>query len=91
MTATPTLEVKSPSTGSVSEDESMVDVDNTISATIAVAANVADFRVAANFAQVMWDTIISRKLEIFFFAEICMCTCSSKVYRQVVMVSLYIT
>lgn len=53
MTATPTMEVKSPSTASVSEDESMGDIDNTISATIAVAANVADFRVAANFAQVM--------------------------------------
>ena len=49
MTATPT-EVKN---SSVSEEESMVDIDNTISATIAVAANVADFRVAANFAQVM--------------------------------------
>ena len=53
MTATPTMEVKSPSTASISEDESVGDIDNTISATIAVAANVADFRVAANFAQVM--------------------------------------
>ena len=53
MAAPPTMEVKSPSSTSISEDESMVDIDNTISATIAVAANVADFRVAANFAQVM--------------------------------------
>ena len=54
MTGTPIPGVKSPSsTTSVSEDESIVDIDNTISATIAVAANVADFRVSANFAQVM--------------------------------------
>lgn len=53
MTATPTLNLKTPSSASISEDESVGDIDNTISATIAVAANVADFRVAANFAQVM--------------------------------------
>ena len=53
MTATPTMKVKSPSTASISEDESVGDIDNTISATIAAAANVADFRVAVNFAQVM--------------------------------------
>ena len=49
--ATPT-DAKSSST-LTSEDESTSDIDNTISATIAVAANVEDFRVAANFAQVM--------------------------------------
>ena len=50
--ATPTDATKSAST-LTSEDESTSDIDNTISATIAVAANVEDFRVAANFAQVM--------------------------------------
>ena len=48
MPATPS-DVKSSS----SESESAVDIDNTVSATIAVAAKVEDFRVAANFAQVM--------------------------------------
>ena len=45
-------DVKGAST-STSEDESVADIDNTISATIAVATSVEDFRVAANFAQVM--------------------------------------
>lgn len=50
MPATPS-DLKSSS--STSEADSLVDIDNTISATIAVAAKVEDFRVAANFAQVM--------------------------------------
>ena len=51
MSGTPS-EVKSPSITS-EEESNIVDIDNTISATIALAANVADFRVSANFAQVM--------------------------------------
>lgn len=43
----------SKSTSSTFEEDSVIDIDNTISATIAVAAKVEDFRVAANFAQVM--------------------------------------
>ena len=36
-----------------SEPSAIADIDNTISAAIVVAANVADFRIAANVAQVM--------------------------------------
>lgn len=50
ITTTPT---DSKSTSIASGVDSVADIDNSISATIAVAAKVEDFRVAANFAQVM--------------------------------------
>lgn len=49
----PTIPSDFKSTSTASEEDSVIDIDNSISATIAVAAKVEDFRVAANFAQVM--------------------------------------